>query len=209
VRTVRGLLERELALHYDGKLFSRNRGSWITGVLIAFVSAAAMFMLQPPPAVVFAVVVPMILVLVVFVRLLPAYSVEGRKLQDAIQGLRQYMSVAEKDDLARMKAPPQTPQEFARLLPYAVALDVEETWADRFTAILGAAAVTAAVASYYSSDSGGGLFGGSGLASSIAGMDGTISSAATPPGSSSGGSSGGGGGGSSGGGGGGGGGSGW
>jgi hypothetical protein len=209
VQTVRGLLERELALHYDGKLFSRNRGSWITGVLIAIVSAAAMFMLQPPPAVVLAVVVPMILVLVVFVRLLPAYSVEGRKLQDAIQGLRQYMSVAEKDDLARMKAPPQTPQEFARLLPYAVALDVEETWADRFTAILGAAAVTAAVASYYSSDSGGGLFGGSGLASSIAGMDGTISSAATPPGSSSGGSSGGGGGGSSGGGGGGGGGSGW
>jgi len=209
VQTVRGLLERELALHYDGKLFSRNRGSWITGVLIAVVSAVAMFMLQPPAAVVFAVVVPMILVLVVFVRLLPAYSVQGRKLQDAIQGLRQYMSVAEKDDLARMKAPPQTPQEFARLLPYAVALDVEETWADRFTTILGAAAVTAAVASYYSSDSGGGLFGGSGLASSISGMDGTISSAATAPGSSSGGASGGGGGGSSGGGGGGGGGSGW
>jgi len=210
VQTVRGLLERELALHYDGKLFSRNRGSWTTGVLIAFVSVSAMFMLQPPAALVFAVVVPMILVLVVFVRLLSAYSAEGRKLQDAIQGLRQYMSVAEKDDLARMKAPPQTPQEFARLLPYAVALDVEETWADRFTAILGAAAVTAAVASYYSSDSGGGLFSGSGLASSISGMDGTISSAATPPGSSSGGSSGGGGGGgSSGGGGGGGGGSGW
>ena len=210
VQTVRGLLERELALHYDGKLFSRNRGSWMTGVLIAFVSAAAMFMLQPPATVVFAVVVPMIVVLVVFVRLLPAYSVEGRKLQDAIQGLRQYMSVAEKDDLARMKAPPQTPQEFARLLPYAVALDVEETWADRFTAILGAAAVTAAVASYYSSNFGGGQFSGSGLASSLSGMDNTISSAATPPGSSSGGSSGGGGGGgSSGGGGGGGGGSGW
>ena len=210
VQTVRGLLERELALHYDGKLFSRNRGSWVTGALIATVSVVAMMVLEAPIALVIACGVLMAVVLGVFAKLLPAYSVEGRKLQDAIQGLRQYMSVAEKDDLARMKAPPQTPQEFARLLPYAVALDVEETWADRFTTILGAAAVTAAVASYYSPDSGGGLFGGSGLARSISGMDGTISSAATAPGSSSGGSSGGGGGGgSSGGGGGGGGGSGW
>ena len=211
VQTVRGLLERELALHYDGKLFSRNRGSWITGALIAAVSVVAMVMLEAPIVPVIAFGVLMAIVLGVFAKLLPAYSVEGRKLQDAIQGLRQYLSVAEKDDLARMKAPPQTPQEFARLLPYAVALDVETAWADRFTAILGAAAVTAAVAGYYSSSIGGGQFSGSGLSSSISGMDSTISSAATPPGSSSGGSGGGGGGGggSSGGGGGGGGGSGW
>ena len=210
VQTVRGLLERELALHYDGKLFSRNRGSWITGALIAAVAVVAMIMLEAPIVPVIAFGVLMAIVLGVFAKLLPAYSVEGRKLQDAIQGLRQYLSVAEKDDLARMKAPPQTPQEFARLLPYAVALDVEETWADRFTTLLGAAAVTAAVAGYYSTDSSSGFFGGSGLASSIAGMDSTITSAATPPGSSSGGSGGGGGGGgSSGGGGGGGGGSGW
>jgi len=211
VQTVRGLLERELALHYDGKLFSRNRGSWITSALIAAVSVVAMVMLEAPIVPVIAFGVLMAIVLGVFAKLLPAYSVEGRKLQDAIQGLRQYLSVAEKDDLARMKAPPQTPQEFARLLPYAVALDVETAWADRFTAILGAAAVTAAVAGYYSSSIGGGQFSGSGLSSSISGMDSTISSAATPPGSSSGGSGGGGGGGggSSGGGGGGGGGSGW
>ena len=210
VQTVRGLLERELALHYDGKLFSRNRGSWGIGVLIAIVSIVAMVMLEAPMVPVIAFGALMALLVVVFARLLPAYSVEGRKLQDAIQGLRQYLSVAEKDDLARMKAPPQTPQEFARLLPYAVALEVEETWADRFTATLGAAAVTAAVAGYYSTDSGGGFFGGGGLAKSVGAMGGTISSASTPPGSSSGGSGGGGGGGgSSGGGGGGGGGSGW
>jgi len=209
VQTVRGLLERELALHYDGKLFSRNMGSWAIGVLIAIVSVVAMVMLDAPMVPVIACGALMALLLVVFAWLLPAYSVEGRKLQDAIQGLRQYLSVAEKDDLARMKAPPQTAEEFARLLPYAVALEVEQTWADRFTTILGAAAVTAAVAGYYSSGLGSGLFGGSGLAGSLGGMDGAISSASTPPGSSSGGSGGGGGGGSSGGGGGGGGGSGW
>ena len=209
VQTVRGMLERELSLQYDGKLFSHNRGSWASGSVIAVASVALMFVLDAPLVAVLACGAVMAVLLIVFARLLPAYSVEGRKLQDAIQGLRQYLSVAERDDLARMRAPPQTPQEFARLLPYAVALDVEETWADRFTTLLGAAAVTAAVAGYYSTDSSSGFFGGSGLASSIAGMDGTISSAATPPGSSSGGSGGGGGGGSSGGGGGGGGGSGW
>jgi uncharacterized membrane protein len=178
------------------------------GILIAAAAVGAMVVLEAPVIPILAFAAPMLLLLVVFARWLPAYSVEGRKLQDAIQGLRQYLSVAEKDDLARMKAPPQTAAEFARLLPYAVALDVEETWADRFTALLGASAVSAAVAGYYSSNLGSGQFSGSALASSLSGMDSTISSAATPPGSSSGGS-GGGGGGSSGGGGGGGGGSGW
>jgi uncharacterized membrane protein len=144
--------------------------------------------------------------LLAFEKWLPAYSVRGRVLQDAIEGLRQYLGVAEKDDLARMKAPPATPQEFARFLPYAVALDVEKTWADRFAATLGMAAVAAAVADYYTSDSGDGLFGGSSsFSSGVADMGAAISAAATPPGSSSGS----GGGGSSGGGGGGGGGSGW
>ena len=37
------------------------------------------------------------------------------------------------------EAPPQTAQEFAKFLPYAVALGVEKTWADRFAATLGLA----------------------------------------------------------------------
>jgi hypothetical protein len=209
VTAVRGLFERELALLYEGKLFSRNPGSLIAGVLIACVSLGAMLVLDAPMLALVVIGALTVMLLVLFAWLLPAYSVEGRKLQDAIQGLRQYMSVAEKDELVRIKAPPQTAQEFARLLPYAVALDVETAWADRFTTILGAAAVTAAVAGYYGSDLGGGQLSGSALASSLSGMDGAISSSATAPGSDSGGSSGGGGGGSSGGGGGGGGGSGW
>ena len=69
--------------------------------------------------------------------LMPAYTREGRKVQDHIEGLRQYLGVAERDDLARIKAPEMTPIEFARMLPYALALDVEKTWADRFAAVLG------------------------------------------------------------------------
>ena len=203
--------KRELAALYEEKLFSRNRGSHFTGIGIAGATLVAMMMQESPVSALVAVGVLMAIVLALFARWLPAYSVAGRKLQDAIQGLRQYLGVAEKDDLARMKAPPQTAEEFAKFLPYAVALGVEETWADRFTATLGAAAVSAAVAGYYSSSSSGsGMFGGGGIGASVGGMASSVSAASTPPGSSSGGSSGGGGGGGgSGGGGGGGGGSGW
>ncbi|MEJ2176009.1 MAG: DUF2207 domain-containing protein [bacterium] len=133
----------------------------------------------------------------------------SRNSGSLVLGIVLDLSVAEADDLARMKAPPQTAEEFARLLPYALALEVEKTWADRFSRILGSAAVAAAVSGYYVN----GLGGAQGssafrLTSSLGHLGSTISSASTPPGSSSGGS-GGGGGGSSGGGGGGGGGGGW
>lgn len=209
VQTVSGLMARELAVLYQERLFSRNRGSHAAGIGIGILGAVAMFMLDAPTAVAAPVIILMVAAVLFFGKVLPAYSVEGRKLEDAIVGLRQYLSIAEKDDLARLQAPPQTPEEFTKFLPYAVALDVEEAWTRRFTAILGAAAVAAAAGEFYSSGSGSG-FSGSGLASSLGGLGDAVSAASTPPGSSSGLSGGGGGGGgSSGGGGGGGGGSGW
>ena len=86
-------------------------------------------------------------------KLLPAYTEEGRRLEDEIEGLRQYLSVAEGDELARMKMPPRTKEEFAKFLPYAVALEVEKTWAEAFAKVLGAAALAQATAGYYSTSS--------------------------------------------------------
>jgi len=210
VQAVRDGVKAALERHFGARLFSRNYGPLFGGAALGAPGVGAMAFLDASALAIGVVAAAMVGALVLFARLLPAYSVQGRRLQDAIEGLRQYLSVAEKDDLARLKAPPQTKEEFAKLLPYAVALDVEKTWADRFAAVLGAAAVAAAVSDYYSSD-GGGLEGGGigGLTGSISDMGGTIAAASSPPGSSSGSDSGGGNGGSSGGGGGGGGGSGW
>jgi hypothetical protein len=165
------------------------------------------------PLVIFAALA-MLVELALFRKWLPAYTVAGRRLADHIDGLKQYLSIAEKDELARLKAPPPTPEEFARLLPYAVALGVENAWAGRFAALIGTAALAQAAAAYYSSSSG--SFGGSssaGFSDSVSSLGSAISAASTAPGSSSGSSGTGGGGssggGSSGGGGGGGGGSGW
>jgi uncharacterized membrane protein YgcG len=210
VQAARDGFNDDLKSAFGGRYFSRNSGSLVLGILLAIASFVGMIVLDAPVLHIAAVTVSMVILLVLFARWLPAYSVQGRKVQDAIDGLRQYLSVAEADDLARMKAPPQTADEFARLLPYALALGVEKTWADRFSRILGSAAVAAAVGGYYASEFGGTRgFSASRLSSSLADLGSTISSASTPPGSSSGGGGGGGGGGGSGGGGGGGGGGGW
>jgi uncharacterized membrane protein YgcG len=212
VQAARDAFRTDLRLAYAGKLFSRNIGSHAFGIVLTVAAFAAMIVLETPLTLLFGIALAMVLQLVVFRFLLPAYSVAGRKVQDHIEGLRVYLGVAEEDELRRLKAPEQTPEEFAKFLPYALALGVEKTWADRFAAVLGAAAVTAAVAHYYVAGHHGGLFGGGdgvgGFADSLGGLGSTVSAAATPPGSSSG-SSGGGGGGGSGGGGGGGGGGGW
>ncbi len=145
---------------------------------------------------------------------LQAANKDGRKVMDQIEGFRQYLSVAEEDRLEYLNPPKKTPELFEKFLPYAIALDVENSWAKKFTGVLAAAGVGAAVSSWYTGDER-----HTGNTTSLAdrlgnSLSSTISSASTAPGSSGGGSSsdsGGGssGGGSSGGGGGGGGGSGW
>jgi len=135
----------------------------------------------------------------------------GAKMTAGVDGLRQYLTLAEKDRMNMAGAPQMSPQHFETLLPYAVALGVEKPWSRTFESWLAAASAGAAAAAYnpgwYSGNFNSGSFsdriGGfsSSMASTIAS---TIPS--PPPSSSSSGFSGGG---SSGGGGGGGGGGGW
>ncbi|MBV9188938.1 MAG: DUF2207 domain-containing protein [Betaproteobacteria bacterium] len=211
IQTVRASHQRELQLLYEERAFSKNMGSLAVGFVIGALAVGAMFVLEAPYAAAAVITFLIIATLFAFQRWLPAYSASGRKLEDEIEGLRQYLGVAERDDLARMKAPPKTAEEFSKFLPYAVALDVEKTWADRFVIALGSAAVAQAVSGWYSDIHGGSGFSIGNFTNSVSSLGETIAAASTPPGSSGGSglSDGGGGGGSSGGGGGGGGGSGW
>jgi uncharacterized membrane protein YgcG len=141
-----------------------------------------------------------------FGMLLKAPTVAGQAVMDHIRGFKMYMEVAEGEELKRMTTPPPplTPQLYESYLPAALALDVEQRWAERFADVLNVQAPNYSPAWYagpgfnirdmgtFSRD----------LGSSLGQA---ISSSSQAPGSSSGG----GGGGSSGGGGGGGGGGGW
>jgi uncharacterized membrane protein YgcG len=148
---------------------------------------------------------------ILFYNLLSAPTVSGRQVLDQLEGFRMYMKTAEEERLKILNPPEKTPELFELYLPYALALDCENEWNAKFTAVLAAAALAGATAPvwYSGSNWSAGNMGdftdslGSNLATSAA-------SASQAPGSSS--SSGGGfsgGGGSSGGGGGGGGGGGW
>ncbi|MBI5585353.1 MAG: DUF2207 domain-containing protein [Deltaproteobacteria bacterium] len=143
-----------------------------------------------------------LLVTVVFYQLLKAVTPQGRKRLDEIEGFRIFLEATEKDRLNFLNPPDRTPELFEKFLPYALALGVEQLWAEQFTEILAAAWAEGRSLSWYSSTNPRG-FSASNLASSFG------DSLASAVASSSGSSSGSGGGGSSGGGGGGGGGGGW
>lgn len=71
-----------------------------------------------------------------FFFLLPAPTQEGRRLLDEIEGFRMYLGTAEKHRLEFLHSPKETPQLFEEYLPYAMALDVENQWGERFAEIL-------------------------------------------------------------------------
>lgn len=209
VKQAREALAQALKNYCGTRFFARHRGTTVFFGLVSFAVLVAMMWLETPPLAIGIVFVLLLAGVLISRYVMPAYTPEGRRLKDEIEGLKQYLSVAEGDDLARLKKPPATPEEFARFLPYAFALNVEKNWADRFVALLGAAAVAQATA-YYLNDHFNSEQGISSMTNAFDGLSDTVSAASTAPGSSSGSSSdSGSGGGSSGGGGGGGGGSGW
>ena len=144
----------------------------------------------------------------VFYHLLKAPTKAGRRLLDHIEGFRLYLSVAEQERLNLENPPQRTPELFEQFLPYALALNVEQQWAEQFDAVLAQAGVAehgVYSPSWYRGTAWS-TIGTAGFVASLgSSLAGAIASSSTAPGSSSGG----GGGGSSGGGGGGGGGGGW
>lgn len=211
------ILQSAKMAHYNaldkrlkGSHYRRNGGSFGIALLIAIAFGVLAFALADGsglPAIL-GLCGLMAIILIVFARLIPAPTAEGRRLLDEIEGLRRYLGVAERDELKNLPGPNAPPpldaERYQRLLPYAIALDVEEAWSKQFTLAIGAAAAAAATAgiAWYR----GGSFDSIGsLANAVgSGLNSSIASASSAPGSSSGsgggGSSGGGGGGGGGGG---------
>ncbi len=193
---------------YRGRYIEPNHRTVVTGWIASSVLGAVTVILAIDSGVPFVLagLVLLVGINILFTYLMPAPTEEGRKLADHIQGLRRYLSVAEKTEIAGLQMPQQgaatlTPERYEQLLPYAMALEVESAWTDKFTQAVGRslAEQTRRNLRWYT---GSGAAAGSLTAMSTGlsrGLSSSIASASTPPGSSSGG----GGGGSSGGGGGG------
>ncbi len=78
---------------------------------------------------------------------LRAYTDEGNRLRDEIEGLKRYLSVAEAPRLQALITPEEKLATYERLMPYAIALDVGKAWAAAFAGLFAATAVEQAMLS--------------------------------------------------------------
>lgn len=211
IRKLKASLERECEPHY----FIANTGWFVCGLFLAGVGIAASLVISATQATSVSVLsivafVAVGIVTLVFHRVLRAPTLAGAPVRDQIEGFRWFLNTAEKDRLEVLNPPNVTPEIFEKFLPYAIALDCENRWSERFEAETARAAAAGQIASYTYTPMW--YFGGaytnfqsSDFASSVgSSLANAAAAAASTPGSSSGG-----GGGFSGGGGGGGGGGGW
>ena len=67
--------------------------------------------------------------------LLKAPTRAGRRLLDELEGFRQFLDVAEREEMNFRNPPDKTPELFERFLPYALALGVEQHWMERFAGL--------------------------------------------------------------------------
>lgn len=193
---------------YKNHYFKTNYLMSLPGVFIVIATTIISLNVgNGPTAFVIATIVLSILTLVFFAIIMKRPTMRGRELLDEMLGFKDFLEIAEKDELNLRNPPQKTPELFESMLPYALALGVEQQWSERFADVL--AAIRGPDGAAYSPSWYDGRWNTSNLSKATSGLSSGLSSAVSssvsPPGSSSGG----GGGGSSGGGGGGGGGGGW
>ena len=197
-------LQRDYKQHY----FRTNGWLNVPAILIVILSTIiAVKIGNGPTFPVIATIIASFLVLVFFAIIMKRPTMRGRKLLDEMMGFSDYLEVAEKEELNLRNPPEKTPALFETLLPYALALGVEQAWSEKFASVL--AAVRNPDGGAYSPSWYNGSWNTANLSKTTSnlssGLNSALGSSVSPPGSSSGG----GGGGFSGGGGGGGGGGGW
>ncbi len=190
------------------RYFSLHFKHLTKGILASVFLVVLTFILSPSPVIPFILIFLLVILVSLFTYLIKAPTIEGRAIMDEIEGFKMYLSVAEQKQLDALHEPNMTVERFEALLPYAIALGVENQWGKKFeNALTKSLQETKSYSpSWYLGAAGAMAFSPQRFSSSMgSSFSSAISSASSPPGSSSGS----GGGGSSGGGGGGGGGGGW
>ncbi len=109
--------------------------SWGTVILGMILSGVALTGATAPGVIAFLAGVVMLSYGFIRLRNYPALTAAGATEWAKVEGFKLYLSVAEKDRINFTDAPERTPELFNKLLPYAVALSVEQKWAKQFDGI--------------------------------------------------------------------------
>lgn len=113
------------------------------GLFLVFGLNIGSFSLSNFEVVIFGIAI----IFLVFLNLLFAYLMKaptlfGRKEMDKIEGFKMYLKTAEEGRLDSINAPDKTPELFEKYLPYAIALDCENQWANKFKDVIAEAMKT-------------------------------------------------------------------
>ncbi|MGI6362318.1 MAG: DUF2207 domain-containing protein [Bacillota bacterium] len=137
-------LHRKLMEAYKNKYFKTN-SSWLWwGILaaFAFLGIGMLYTIKYGGSWAFVLwiltTLAVIVISIVFGKLLKAPTLEGQALIDEIDGFKMFLEVAEKDYLQWSAPPERTPELFEKYLPHALALGVDQQWAEKFSSILAA-----------------------------------------------------------------------
>ena len=106
---------------------------WLAGVIV-IIAVLVIYFIISSASLALLLFLELIMVFLndLFFHLLKAPTLAGRKVLDQIDGFRQYMDVAEKDDISRLNPPEKTIEIFEKFLPYAIAFDMEKNWGSIF-----------------------------------------------------------------------------
>lgn len=75
------------------------------------------------------------ILIIIFSFFMPVKTKKGVLAKEHILGLKEYLTVAEKDRIKFHNAPEKSPKQFEKLLPFAMVLGVEKQWAKQFEGI--------------------------------------------------------------------------
>ena len=116
-------LATELREAFGARRWARHAPFAFAAAGIGAAGVLAMRALDTPPIAAALVAAAMAVALLVFAfKLMPILTPRGAEHREAIAALRQYLASAD----------PASEEEFSRLLPYAVALELEDLWGRRY-----------------------------------------------------------------------------
>jgi len=127
------------------RLFNLGHALLSTLLIIPLAVAICVGMTQVSEAISFAAAFALVtggVLVYVFHSLLKAPTVLGAKTLDQIDGFKMYLETAETGRLEMLNPPEVTATVFEKYLPYAIALDCENSWGRKFEAQAAAAGLT-------------------------------------------------------------------
>ncbi|MDJ0917531.1 MAG: DUF2207 domain-containing protein [Woeseiaceae bacterium] len=139
IGAARSAHKQSLKDDYNGRYFNTNGMLNLPAVVIVIAFTVLSFAQgQEPTVASIGTLITMYVVMVLFAIYMKRPTMRGRTLLDQLSGFRDYLDVAEKEELNLRNPPDKTPQLFERYLPYALALGVDQRWAEKFATVLAA-----------------------------------------------------------------------